>query len=145
MRDHCAVAHIDEWIGKPRISEWLHHTRTKLPTPTHSAFTVIYLDTLTDAATLESEFSEHAAKWAAETAHISSIEKAAMHPSYQCILAMGERVVPLILRELRGKPNHWFWALRFITNENPVKPQDAGNVRKMVDAWLEWGHDRNLL
>ena len=47
---------------------------------------------------------------------------------------MGEPVVPLILDELRREPDHWFWALEAITEENPVRPEDVGIVRRMADA-----------
>lgn len=34
---------------------------------------------------------------------------------------MGEAAVPLILRDLEHQPDHWFWALREITQANPVQ------------------------
>ena len=51
-------------------------------------------------------------------------------------------VVPLILAELATEPDHWFWALHAITEENPVAPKDSGNVGKMTDAWIKWGRQR---
>lgn len=61
-----------------------------------------------------------------------------MHPAYQKIIGMGELALPLIMRELRTRPNHWFWALKAITGEDPVPPQYRGQVRKMAAAWLDW-------
>jgi len=68
-----------------------------------------------------------------------------MHPSYQKIIRMPENVVvPLLLRELRSNGGFWFPALTAITDQNPVDPRYAGNVKKMTEAWLEWGRKRGI-
>ena len=91
---------------------------------------------------IDFEFARLAQNWKAETAHLSSITKAAMHPAYQRIIGMGFAALPLLLRELRDGPRQWFWALKAISGEDPVEPADRGNVRKMREAWLEWGRSR---
>jgi hypothetical protein len=58
---------------------------------------------------------------------------------------MGPDAIPLILRELQRRPEHWFWALNAITREDPIDPEYAGNVRKMTQAWLEWGRERGYI
>ena len=63
----------------------------------------------------------------------------AAHPAYRQIVGMGWAVVPLLLSELRRKPDHWFIALKEITGENPVPASGEGNVRMMADAWVRWG------
>lgn len=65
-----------------------------------------------------------------------------MHPTYQRIIGMGPRVVPLLLAELERKSGHWFWALHAITGANPVPEDSEGNLRAMAEAWLEWGRQR---
>jgi hypothetical protein len=50
--------------------------------------------------------------------------------------------VPLILDGLRREPDHWFWALEAITDENPVPAEAAGKVREMAKAWIDWGQQR---
>jgi hypothetical protein len=52
---------------------------------------------------------------------------------------LGPPVVPLLLRDLERTNRHWFTALATITNGNPIAPEDAGNIRKMAQAWLDWG------
>ena len=52
---------------------------------------------------------------------------------------MGEAAVPFLLNELRLRPGHWFWALKQITGENPMRPEHAGNLRRMTEDWLTWG------
>ena len=63
----------------------------------------------------------------------------AMLSSYQQIIGIGEPAVPLLLDELSREPDHWFWALEAITQENPVPKEAAGKVRLMAQAWVAWG------
>ena len=50
----------------------------------------------------------------------------------------GPAVLPLLLRELQERPDHWFWALRAITGEDPVATEDRGKLDAMTAAWLRW-------
>lgn len=87
-------------------------------------------------------FKELAAEWRADTRFESSPERSATHPSYQQIIGMGPKVVPLLLDELRqnkDNPEDWFGALAAITGANPVPPEDRGNFPKMSRHWLRWG------
>ena len=84
-------------------------------------------------------------KWREERGATSSITAMAMCPSYQRIIAMGEKVVPLILHELEeegDEPDMWFWALKAITGADPVADEDRGDMKAMADAWLAWGGTR---
>lgn len=94
---------------------------------------------------MEDEFRHHVAKWVSDTAHVSSISKQVMHPSYQRIIGMGPEALPLLLRELEQRPRFWFWALTAIAGEDIVPDADAGNIPAMRDAWLRWGHARGLI
>jgi hypothetical protein len=95
-----------------------------------------------EAFSLADDFRYLADKWIAETAHISVTADAAMHPSYQRIIGLGVRVLPYIFAEMETSPRRWFWALRYITGENPASPEIAGNVQKIAAAWREWGLSR---
>ena len=92
--------------------------------------------------TLASEFVELVDKWKAETAMTSSVSDFSMHPAYQRIIGLGREAVPLLLRELALRPDHWFWALKAITGVDPVPPSDRGNISKMTEAWLRWGREQ---
>ena len=94
---------------------------------------------------LESKFQKLASKWREEIRFESSLSKMVTHPAYLSIIGMGPNALPLILRDLEETSDHWFVALRAITDESPVKPKDAGNVKKMKDAWLEWGRRKRLV
>lgn len=85
------------------------------------------------------------AQWEAETAMLSSVTEIAMHPAYQQIIGMGKPAIPLILSEMKGKPGHWFWALKSITGEDPVLPEQRGRMKEMTEAWLRWGKEQGYL
>lgn len=86
------------------------------------------------------EFNLLVAQWKQETSLFSSLDKICMHPAYQRIIGMGEKILPLIFNELERNPAHWFWALSAITGENPIQPEQRGNLRKMTQAWLDWAN-----
>ena len=86
---------------------------------------------------LSALFNELAIQWRRETGHMSSTTRKYMHPAYQTIIGMGKQVLPLVLTELRSRPSHWFWALRFIAHENPAA--DCKSVEAATEAWINWG------
>src|SRR5258707_10481354 len=90
-------------------------------------------------------FRPLAAEWKDATALLSSTTAMVAHPAYQAIIALGPPVVPLLLQELQREPVHWFEALKAITGEDPVQPEDWGKVSKMASAWLAWGRTRGLI
>ncbi len=90
-------------------------------------------------------FRKLVASWRQERELTSSISEMVEHPAYQQIIAMGREAIPLLLRELERYPDHWFWALKAITGEDPVPPASRGNVRQMTEAWLSWGRARGHL
>lgn len=84
-------------------------------------------------------------QWEAETAFFSSISDMAMHPAYQQIIGMGRVVVPLIFREMKKEPGHWFWALKSITGEDPIPPEHRGKIKAMTEDWLLWGKEQGYI
>jgi hypothetical protein len=93
----------------------------------------------------ERVFRTLARAWKEETYYLSSTTAMTNHWAYQKIIRLGPPVVPLLLRELRSKPDFWFAALRALTGANPVAPEDAGKVRAMANAWVKWGEANHLL
>lgn len=82
--------------------------------------------------------------WRQEVQFLSSVTEMSLHPAYQRIIGMGASVLPLLLRELENRPDHWFWALTAITGVDPVQPADRGKIEKMSEAWLKWGKEQEL-
>ena len=102
------------------------------------------LSTLTvDPNTLEDEFHRMADQWRKETGMLSVIQQKAIHPAYQRIIGMGKQALPLILRELETKRDHWLWALKAITGEDHGGPEHGFD--QAVTAWLQWGKQSNYL
>jgi len=95
---------------------------------------------------IEQTFHRFAQKWRDETRGLSSPTRKLLNLNYLEILRLPpSKVVPLILRELEERPGDWFLALKLLTRENPVAPEDADNFRKVRETWLEWGKKKLLL
>ncbi len=97
------------------------------------------------ATDIEPTFQRLAREWREETAHFSSMTKLVMHPKYQSIIGLGPAVLPILFRELQKNPDHWFWALHAITEEDPTRPEDLGDVQKMTESWLKWAEKNGYL
>jgi hypothetical protein len=83
-------------------------------------------------------------EWQQQHAAMSSITEMASLPAYQKIIGLGEDAVPMILAQLKdegAEPDQWFWALRALTDADPVPPEDRGNSMKMAQAWIAWGEN----
>lgn len=93
---------------------------------------------------LRERFEQLAMEWRRDTAFTSSASNLVDHPAYQEIIALGPPVIPLLLAELVRNPNHWFFALRQLTGENPVAPEDRGRIKKMAEAWLCWARSKGI-
>jgi hypothetical protein len=91
---------------------------------------------------IEEKFNQLASRWREETMKLSSTQQITSTFTYSALCAMGKEILPLIFRELERGAGHWFTALRAINYpENPVKPSDVGNRRKMAEAWLRWARE----
>ena len=90
-------------------------------------------------SSLSQQFEQLAAQWRQETGHLSLMNDIVLNRAYQQIIGMGKPAIVLILQDLKKQPDHWFWALRSITGENPIQPDDRGRLSQMTEAWLEWG------
>ena len=101
--------------------------------------------TVTDKFDLHERFAQLAGEWKEKSRHLSNTAQMAMLKPYQQIIGMGERAVPLILKELQREPDHWFWALEAITQENPVPHEALGRVPEMTDAWIRWGKKQGYI
>lgn len=101
---------------------------------------------LANELALEKQFTSLADQWERETSPLSSPTRKAAHPAYREIVNLGkaapELVAPLILRRMKRRGGHWFWALSEITRDNPIPPEAHGNVAAMREAWLQWGSER---
>lgn len=90
-------------------------------------------------AETEATFNELAQRWSLETRTTSSLTEIIGHPAYLKIVGMGWSVVPLLLRAMERAPDHWHAALEAITQEDPVREENAGDLEAIAADWLAWG------
>jgi hypothetical protein len=93
-----------------------------------------------ETETVEARFRRLEATWMAEVGHHSSPTKLLNHSAFQEIIRLGQAVVPFLLGDLEKGPRLWVWALPEITGADPVPASERGNIAKMSEAWLRWGH-----
>ncbi len=142
MKKYGAGSHV-----RGRVSQNLHaslervrHGEEILVEHDHRAFAIIKPLDEPGGQTTESikdKFAVLVHRWRQETGFSSSAQAKILHPAYQTIMTMGPAVLPLILENLEASRGHWFWALHFISGENPV-PENA-TIDIARTAWLDWG------
>ena len=97
------------------------------------------------AEEIQAEFTDLASQWIQSVEGMSSTVEMAKHPTYQKIVSMGEVVIPFLLEDLRQNPLYWLPALRQITQQNPVQPEQRGKIKQMAEAWLNWGKQEGYI
>lgn len=100
-------------------------------------YMVYFSEDLTDKL----KFNDLVQRWHDERGATSSISDMILCESYQKIIGMGQRAVPLIIDRLRieiDDPDHWFAGLAAITCKDPVPESAYGDTVKMAEAWLAW-------
>src|SRR4051812_36395557 len=90
---------------------------------------------------VEERFRRLEKTWFNEIGYSSNPNELCSHWAFREIIGMGEAVVPLILRDLEERPRLWVWALPEITGADPVPEDQAGNIAKMSETWLQWGRE----
>jgi hypothetical protein len=95
--------------------------------------------------TIHEKFVELASQWTQDVEGMSSTVEMAKHPAYQEIVSMGQAVIPFLLEDLSQNPLYWLPALRQITQENPVLPEQRGKIKQMAEAWLNWGRQKGYI
>ena len=84
-------------------------------------------------------FEALALKWRRTRGHQSRIDRLVMNDAYQAIIGLGPAVIPLLLKEMELRPDHWDWALRAITQADPVPKENWGDLKAIAAAWIRWG------
>lgn len=89
------------------------------------------------------KFNSLCKRWRDETLYYSSLEQICFHPAYQTIMAMGEKALPFIMKDLDKQFGHWFYALNQIVQKNVA--EGAGNLEEARQRWLNWGREQRLI
>jgi hypothetical protein len=88
-------------------------------------------------------FVELADELAAAARGLSSTKRAARHPAYGEILAMGDAAIPWLIERLEKPGDRPLW-LRLLGSLTPFEP-GAGRetISDAALAWVEWGKSRS--
>lgn len=81
--------------------------------------------------------------WKKETSNKkSNVLEIFLNKHYQEIIEIGSEVLPYIFNELRkeeqGEFMYWYWALKSLTNSDPVPFYLRGDLESMREIWLDW-------
>ncbi|MDX6707278.1 MAG: hypothetical protein QOI48_3124 [Solirubrobacteraceae bacterium] len=87
---------------------------------------------------LAERFARLADEWERETRFTSSAHEMVLSMPYQRIIALGPRVIPLVLERMNSEPHGWLWALRALAQEDI--DDDADSVDGAVERWREWAN-----
>lgn len=138
---HSAIRHVGTRMALPRNQEW--YCAASCP----RTYRLVLPRRREPAAieTLPRRFHRLADEWSKETANVSSLTAMANHPKYREIVAMGWAAVPLLLKDLQQSTRFWFPALEEITGIRPFDPRDAGNGKRMIEAWTKWGKRKQFI
>lgn len=93
---------------------------------------------------IKQEFETLVKVWIKATAHFSFVRQQIIHPSFLRIIGMGDKVLPLILEELKQRPiPSWFTALEAISGKDVAS--EATSIGEAALCWLKWGQSEGYL
>lgn len=97
-------------------------------------------------STVEVEFNRLAERWESETGALS-ITSSKINDTYLKIIALGNDVVPHILKKLLSPYSSaaWHTALRILTDRNPVEPEEMNDPKRIKARWIDWGKQQKLI
>jgi len=87
---------------------------------------------------LKLEFERLTTEFKEATKYSSNPGDTINHPSYQKIINMGPRVLPLIFEDVKRDNGFWYEALRQLTGSDPVPKSQWGDIKAMNKTWLKW-------
>ena len=64
---------------------------------------------------------------------------------YLEVIGLGIKVVPHLLRDMETTRRPWFVALAAIVRRDVARHVEPGDIRGMIEAWLNWGRRRKFL
>jgi hypothetical protein len=94
---------------------------------------------------LEERFARLVSEWHSQSEFLSSSTAITALPAYRMIVSLGRDAVPLLLKEMRDRPDHWSAALHEITGATPWSDADSGDIHRLAAAWLAWGKKHGLI
>ena len=95
--------------------------------------------------TFQAKFVRLTNAWKEATRFTSSYNQLLSNSAHLELIAMGEKVLPYIFKEMQREPDHWFLALHVLTSVNPVKNENRGNVIAMTNDWIKWAREKGYV
>ena len=87
-------------------------------------------------------FHDVSTRWS-EAIHYRSNTRSRKHPVYQELISLGNRVIPLILEELKREPSvSWFTVPLRSPRRIRYRPPRRVGWTEWRRAWLDWGRQR---
>jgi hypothetical protein len=74
--------------------------------------------------------------WESKTVLLSSVAKIISDDNFKRIVAMGDKVIPLIIDEIEKKPSTLVWALNLITNSS-IESNQRLTVTEACNKWVK--------
>jgi len=94
---------------------------------------------------IASRFNQLASEVEEDCMMLSSTTQISLHSSYQQIIGIGKKVIPLLITRLDKTPNFWFKALESITGRNLIPKQDRGYLNKEKAHWKNWAKENDYV
>lgn len=117
----------------PKLVPWEEFEQT-------AQIRMAYFTALVPSAAI-SKFVRLRKEWRKASRHLSRMKDIVALRPYAEIMAMGPRVVPLLIAELERSPDWWFYALELITGQNPVTDEHRGDLDGMAKDWIRWWNE----
>lgn len=117
-------------------AQWLTSVQPPAPSAPAPASYRSHIQDLVD------QFRALVTRWRLETYYCSLLEDKIANGAFKEIVAMNEAAIPLILHEIKMRPDWLVAALHLISHENPVPPSAQGKLDEIVNAWLLWAERR---
>jgi hypothetical protein len=129
-------------------TDWIVRKKALTMTPEERTLSECYERSVAMAEVeekIEAKFRRLASEWSESVRSVSSITAIINNPKYREIVSLGWDIVPYLLREVQERRGFWFPALAEITTIRPYDPRDAGNNKRMTEAWVKWGKLKRLI
>jgi hypothetical protein len=143
---------VDVWKTKrhhaPRTEGWKYRPKRTPLTAEECALSNCYERSAEAAEVeekIEAKFNRLAIEWSDAIANVSSVSAMISHRKYREIVDLRWDALPFMLLDLQSSHRFWFPALAEITGIRPYDRRDAGNVKRMTDAWIAWGKKKKLI
>jgi hypothetical protein len=97
------------------------------------------------APEVERRFQRLTEEWIRDTAFYSDPVPIFLHRALFKIIGMGEKALPLILKEMEKRSADWLVALDAVSPVNPVNAEDEKDFERAANAWIAWGRSNGLI